>query len=129
MHPILKYSLALFALVAVVAFAAKRLAPVVADRDEAAVAHRLLAAIARDDYGAFVSQGDGSVRKLRPEDFSTLVTQHGQRLAGAHQLTRIEDHWRGSFHITRWRLTFPDGATATMTLGIRDGRVATFGIY
>lgn len=94
------------------------------------MAERLLRTLAEGDHAAFVAQGDGSVRKMTPETFGIFAGQYARRLKGGYTLTAVDEHPRGEVLVTRWRLHFHDGgADSTLTLGLRDGRVATFGIY
>lgn len=94
------------------------------------VAARVLAAVQRQDYEAFVALGDKGVRKIEAEDFQSLVQRHASRLRLGHELQPLDERWRGNVLVSRWRLIFKDGSPdAILTLGVREGRVATFVIF
>lgn len=96
----------------------------------AALAGQVLQSLQRADYAAFVAQADTRVRKMRPEDFQMLAERHAPRLRQSYELRPLDERWRGGVHVSRWTVTFKDGGpNATVTLGVRDGRVATFAMY
>lgn len=110
--------------------AVRFLTPADPREEHAAMAERLLGTLARGDHRAFVAQGDGSVRKMSPETFGIFSGQYARRLKGGYTLTPVDEHARGDVLVTRWKLHFHDGGSDSMlTLGLRDGRVATFAIY
>jgi hypothetical protein len=91
---------------------------------------RVLKAVEREDYNAFISQADRSVRKIRLEHFRALVQRHATRLRNGYDLRPLDERWRGPVHVSRWQLNFKDGAPgAVLTLGLKDGKVATFALY
>jgi hypothetical protein len=96
----------------------------------AVIAERVLRALEQHDYDAFVAQADKSVRKILVGDFRALAERHAPRLRGGHDLRPLDDRWRGLVHVSRWKLVFKDGSPdAVLTLGVRDGKVATFALY
>jgi hypothetical protein len=130
MRSLLKYSAALLLLIAAVAFALKLRAPAESVRNETDLAEQLLAAVAHDDYAAFVALGDPRLRHLARDDFRALAGQSADRLRGGHALQPIDEHWRGNFHVRRWKVTFTGGGPdATLTLAFRDGRLSTFALH
>jgi hypothetical protein len=127
---LLKYSLAAAALFIAILLALKW--PTSADpvMSNAALAERALKAVEQADYAAFIAQADNRVRKMRLEDFRTLAGQHASRLRRAHELQPLDERWRGDVLLTRWKLVFKDGSPdAVLTLGVKNGKVATFMIY
>ena len=93
-------------------------------------AQGILQTVERQDYAAFVALADPQVRRLRSEDFQLLAAQHAPRLRKGHELRLRDERWRGAVHVTRWTVTFQDGGpNATLMLGLRDGRVASFAMY
>ena len=96
----------------------------------AVIAERVLRSLEQQDYDAFVAQADRSVRKILAEDFRALAERHASRLRSGHDLRPLDDRWRGEVHVSRWKLVFKDGSPdAVLTLGVRDGKVATFALY
>ena len=130
MKSLLKYSAVLLGLIAAVVFALKLRAPPESLQNETDLAEQLLAAVAHDDYAAFVALGDPRLRRLAREDFRALAGQSAERLRGGHALQPLDEHWRGNFHVRRWKVAFTSGGPeATLTLAFRDGRVSTFALH
>jgi hypothetical protein len=99
-------------------------------KESADVAVRVLKAVQAQDYDAFVALGDNRVRKMSAEDFRSLVQRHAPRLRLGHELRPLDERWRGTVLVSRWKLIFKDGSPdAVLTLGVRDRRVATFVIF
>ena len=96
----------------------------------AIIAERVLRAVEREDYDDFIVQGDNSVRRMRVENFRLFTQRHAARLRGGHVLRPLDGRWRGEIHVSRWKLVFKDGGPdAILTIGVKDGRVATFAIF
>ena len=94
------------------------------------VAARVLEAVKTQDYQAFVALGDKGVRKMQAEDFQSLVQRHASHLRLGHELQPLDERWRGAVLVRRWKLIFKDGShDAVLTLGVREGRVATFMLF
>lgn len=127
---ILKYSLAAAVLLGAVVLALQWRARPEPERATLALAEQVLAAVAREDYAAFIEHADQRVRRMRVEDFRQLAERHASRLRSAHELRPLDERRRGTVHVCRWTVTFKDGSPdAIVTIGVRDGRVATFAIY
>jgi hypothetical protein len=91
------------------------------------LAEAVLGAMERKDYAAFVAQADKRLRNLRREEFELLAAHNAPRLQGGHSLVFLDDGERSGVHQSRWRVTFANGTAETvLTLGVRDGRVASF---
>ena len=94
------------------------------------VAARVLRAVQAQDFEAFVALGDKGVRKMQADDFHSLVERHASRLRLGHELQPLDERWRGGVLVSRWKLIFKDGGPdAILTLGVKDGHVATFVIF
>ena len=127
---ILKYSVGVALLFAAIMLALRWLPEPDLRKESADVAARVLKAVQAQDYDGFVALGDKRVAKLRAEDFRSLVERHASRLRLGHELRPLDERWRGSVLVSRWKLIFKDGSPDTvLTLGVRDGRVATFVIF
>ena len=127
---ILKYSIGAAVLFAAVMLALQWSRSVDPAGANMAIAERVLEAVERKDYAAFMAQADKSVRKMRAEDFRALAESHAPRLRGGHNLQPLDDRWRGEVQVSRWKVIFKDGSPdAVIMLGLRDGKVASFAIY
>lgn len=94
------------------------------------LAGEVLKALENEDYEAFIARSDKSVKKIDPEDFRQLAQHHAPRLKRGHALQPLDARWLGTVHVSRWKLTFNDGGRdAVLTIGVRDGRVATIAIF
>lgn len=126
----LKYSIAAVVLFGALVLALRWKASVDAAGTNDVVAERVLQAVGKGDYEAFLAEADRSVRKISAEDFRSLAERHGRRLQSGHELRPLDDRWRGRVRVSRWKLIFRDGSPdAVLTLGVRDGKVATFALY
>ena len=127
---LLKYSIGA-ALVFVAILLAMRWLPEPGQRQQSTdVAARVLEAVKTQDYRAFVALGDKGVRKMRAEDFQALVQRHASHLSSGHELQPLDERWRGGVFVRRWKLIFKDGSRdAILTLGVREGRVATYTLF
>jgi hypothetical protein len=127
---IVRYSVVTAALLGAILLALRWQSPADPMRTAVAVAERVLKAVEREDYEAFLAEADKSVRKMRPEYFRALVERQAPRLRGGHALHALDSRSRGEVVVSRWKVTFKDGGPdAVLTLGVRAGKVATFAIY
>lgn len=126
---IVRYSLLTLALLGAIALAMRLRPPADPMKTGAVIAERVLRAIEREDYDDFIAQGDNRVRRMRVENFRLFTERQAARLKRGHELRPLDGRWRGEVHVSRWKLVFKDGGPdAILTLGVRDGRVATFAI-
>lgn len=124
---LLKYSIASLLLLAGIVLALRCTPRADPAETSSRVVQTVLQALERGDYDAFIAQGDKGVSKLSEENFRLLVDRNAPRLRQGHSLQPLDTRWRGNVHITRWKIIFKDGSpAATLTLGVRDGKVATF---
>jgi hypothetical protein len=127
---ILKYSMAAAVVLGAVILAVRWSASADPVKSNTVLAERVLQAFQQEDYAAFVAQADRNVRKLEVDDFRALASRHAPRLRHGHDLQPLDDRWRGAVHDSRWKVIFKDGSPdAVLTLGVRDGKVATFALY
>jgi hypothetical protein len=127
---ILKYSVGAALLFGAIMLALRWLPEPDPLKESADVAARVLKAVQAQDYDAFVALGDRGVRKMQAEDFRSLVERHASRLRLGHELRPLDERWRGTVLVRRWKLIFKDGSPdAVLMLGVREGRVATFAIF
>jgi hypothetical protein len=128
--PMLKYSLAAALLFGAVLLALRWRSSADPALTHAEIAGRVLHAVEQADYDAFIAHADNRVRKMRVEDFQTLAAQHAPRLRTGYEVQPIDERWRGDVLLTRWKLVFKDGGRdAVLTVGLKDGKVATFMIF
>jgi hypothetical protein len=129
-HILLKFSLAAVLLLGAIVILVQWRGVPEPRKATLAQAERILKAVEHEDYEAFVALADPQVRRMRVENFRLLARQHAPRLRKGHQLQLRDERWRGTVHVSRWTITFTDGGpNAIVTLGLRDGRVATFALY
>jgi hypothetical protein len=126
----LKYSIAAAVVFGAIVLALRWHSAADAASTNVVIAERVLRALERADYDAFVAEADKGVRKILDDDFRALAERHAPRLRSGHDLRPLDDRWRGTVHVSRWKIVFKDGSPdAVLTLGVRDGKVATFAIY
>jgi hypothetical protein len=91
------------------------------------LAEAILRAMERGDYEQFVAHADKRLRALKREEFDLLAAHNQPRLTGGHTLAFVGESERSGVQTTRWRVSFANGsAETTLTLGVREGRVASF---
>lgn len=127
---ILRYSLAAAALCAAIVLAWRWHSSTDPTERNEVIAERVLKALATDDYTAFVAHADRNVQRFPRADFHALTERHAARLRSGHTLQPLDQRWRGSVHLCRWKVRFNDGSPdAVLMLGLKEGKVATFAIY
>jgi len=116
-----------FAVAAFLALGAFSASAAPATADEKAKSGNLVSAITRDDYSAFVADGDPQFQQLKKDQFDQMAGQIGPRLKAGYELTYLGDLKKEHFHVTLWRIAFRDGGDdALATLSIKDGKVGGF---
>ena len=98
-----------------------------ATADEKAMAGNLVSAMSRDDFSAFILNGDPQFQQLKKDQFDQMAGQIGARLKAGYELTYLGDLKKEHFHVTLWRIAFRDGGDdALATLSTKDGKVGGF---
>lgn len=98
-------------------------------KEEAAVSSKLITAIEKSDYEAFVADGDGPFRQLKKEQFEAVAAQLASRFKGGYEVTPLGDLRQKGYHVTLWRVRFKDGGDdALATLSMKAGKVSGFWI-
>jgi len=98
-------------------------------KEDAALAAKLITAIERSDYDAFVADGEGPFKQLRKGQFEAVSAQLSPKLQGGHEVSYLGDLKQKGYHVTLWRISFKDGGDdALATLSVKDGKVGGFWI-
>lgn len=96
---------------------------------EAALAGKLLTALEKSDYDAFVADGDATFRQMRPEQFAAAAAHFAPMFKAGYAVTYLGDLKQGGAHVTLWKLSFKDqGDDVLANLVVKDGKVAGFWI-
>ncbi len=95
--------------------------------EEARYAAKLIAAIAHDDYDAFVADGFPTFRHITKDRFQAVCDELSSRLEAGYSLTFLGDVRRGGARATLWRIRFADdGDDKIVTLTVVDHWVGAF---
>jgi hypothetical protein len=97
-------------------------------KDDGALATKLLSAIQNSDYDAFVADGSDAFHAITKPQFDAVCASLGVKLKTAHTTFLGELNQRG-FRVTLWKLSFTDGSDdALATLSVKGGIVGGFWI-
>jgi len=101
----------------------------VPQKEDAAIAAKLITAIEKSDYDTFVADGEGPFKQLKKEQFETVSAQLAPKLQAGHEVSYLGDLKQKGYHVTLWRISFKDGSDdALATLSMKDGKVGGFWI-
>jgi hypothetical protein len=96
-------------------------------KEDAAIAAKLITAIEKSDYEAFVTDGEGPFKQLKKEQFDSVAAQVAPKLQAGHEVSYLGDLKQKGYHVTLWKVSFKDGSDdALATLSIKDGKVGGF---
>ena len=96
-------------------------------KPDAAASARLVNAIVKSDYAAFIADGEPAFQQMKQEQFAAVAAKLGPKLAAGHQVTYLGDMRKGGYHVTLWRISFQDGSDDVLaTLSMKDGKVGGF---
>lgn len=98
---------------------------------QAAAVTRLLDALARDEYPAFVAQATPRFRQaITRETFAVVARQVGESLRGGYQLSYLTDLRQGGETVYLWKVTYPSSGMNNLARLVLDGdRVAGFWLH
>jgi len=90
---------------------------------------KIIRAIQKADYNAFIANGDSAFHNLPKEQFDSVATQLAPRLKAGYEITYLGQLEQRGFHVTLWKVSFKDGQDdALATLSLKDGKVGGFWI-
>lgn len=88
---------------------------------------KLLNALEKKDYGAFVEDGEDAFKALPEGQFDSVVTQLAPKLGGNHEATYLGALQQKGFRVTLWKISFKDGSDDMLaTLSVKNGKVGGF---
>lgn len=97
-----------------------------ARKEDASVATKLVAAVARADYDGFVS-GEPTLRRLTKEQFAAVGALYGERLKRGYTLLFLGELRQEGHRVSLWKIVFKDESDdALVTLSMKDGSVGGF---
>ncbi len=96
-------------------------------QEDAALAPKLIAAIERSDYAAFIADGEAPFQQLTEATFAGVASKLAPRLHAGHDLTYLGDYKQHGYRVSLWKITFRDGSDDLLaTLSVKDGKVGGF---
>ena len=96
-------------------------------KEEAALSSKLITAIERSDYEAFVADGEPAFKSLNKEQFAAVAAQMAPRLQAGYEISYLGELRQQGYHVTLWKVSYKDrGDDALATLSVRDGKVGGF---
>jgi hypothetical protein len=98
-------------------------------KEDAAMASKLVTAIEKSDYEAFVADGETPFKQLKKEQFEAVAAQIAPKLQAGHEVSYLGDLKQKGYRVTLWKVSFKDGSDDMLaTLGMKDGKVGGFWI-
>jgi hypothetical protein len=96
-------------------------------KEEAALVAKLIAAIEKTDFEAFLADGDGNLRQLKKEQFDPIAARVSPRLLAGHDVSYLGELNQHGYHVTVWKISFKDGNDDFLaSLSVKDGKVGGF---
>ena len=96
-------------------------------KEDTGLVSKLIGALEKSDYEAFVADGEVPFKQLKREQFEAVAAKVGPKLQGGHDLTYLGELKQKGYRVTLWRVSFTDGSDdALATLSIKDGKVGGF---
>jgi hypothetical protein len=98
-----------------------------ASKEDAGMVSKLIGALEKSDYEAFVADGEMPFKQVKKEQFEAVAAKVGPKLQGGHDLTYLGELKQRGYHVTLWRVSFADGSDDLLaTLSMKDGKVGGF---
>jgi hypothetical protein len=98
-----------------------------APKEDAAMAAKLITAIAKSDHQGFIADGDAPFRQFKKQQFEAVSGQLAPKLQAGHEISYLGELKQKGFRVTLWKLSFKDGSDdALATLSVKAGKVGGF---
>ncbi len=125
----IKSALLIAAVAALLAGSAAVSAAAETPKDDAALAAKLITAIEKSDYAAFVADGEPRFQQLPKPQFEAVAAQLAPKLQAGYQLSYLGELRQRGYRVTLWKVVFKDGSDdALATLSVKDGKEGGFWI-
>jgi flavodoxin len=94
-----------------------------------AASDRIIAALRSGDYLAFINGGNEAFKKLKKEQFDSVVKQLAPRFNAGYEVTFLGEMKQQGFEVSLWKFYFKDGGDDLLgTLSLKDGAVGGYWI-
>jgi hypothetical protein len=98
-------------------------------KEDAATTTRLITALMKSDYEAFLANGEGSFVQIKREQFEAASAQIRPKLQAGHEVSYLGELQQKGFRVTLWRIRFKDGSDdALASLSMKADKVGGFWI-
>jgi hypothetical protein len=96
-------------------------------KEDAVMWAKLIRAIEKSDYNAFIADGDAAFKQMKKEVFESAAAQLVLRLKAGYDVSYLGDARQRGYHLTIWKISFKDGGDDVIAnLGMKDGKVGGF---
>jgi hypothetical protein len=96
-------------------------------KEDAAMAAKLVTAIVKSDYEAFLSDGEAPFKQFKKAQFEAVSAQLAPKLQVGHEISYLGELKQKGYRVTLWKLTFKDGSDDILaTLSMKAGKVGGF---
>jgi hypothetical protein len=90
---------------------------------------RIIGTLRSGDYLAFINGGDEAFKKLKKEQFDSVVKQLAPPFNSGYEVTFLGEMRQKGFEVSLWKFAFKDGGDDLLgTLSIKDGAVGGYWI-
>lgn len=96
-------------------------------KEDAVLSAKLISAIEKSDFAAFIADGEVPFQQLKKEQFAAVAAQLSPLLQAKHEVSYLGEMKKHGYRVTLWRISFQSGGDDLLaTLSVRDGRVGGF---
>ena len=98
-------------------------------KEDAATVSKLITAIEKSAYEAFVADGEAPFKQLKKEQFEAVAAKIAPKLQAGHEVSYLGVLMQKGYRVTLWKISFKDGSDDMLaTLSMKDGMVGGFWI-
>jgi hypothetical protein len=95
--------------------------------EDATLSAKLITAVEKSDYAAFIADGEAPFQQMKKEQFESVCTKLAPRFKGGYAASYLEALKQKGYRVTLWKLSFNDGGDDMLvTLAVKDGKVGGF---
>jgi len=99
-----------------------------ASEEYAAMSGKMLKALETGNFEQFIADGNAAWKKLKKGQFDAIAGQLGRRLKAGYETSYLGEFKSGGVQVTLWKIVFKSGDDLLMTMKVKDGKVAAFGL-
>lgn len=96
-------------------------------KEDAALVTKLISAVEKSDYPAFIADGEPKFQQISQEQFAAVAASLAPRFQSGYQVSYLGELKQHGYHVTLWKISFKDGGDDMAAyLSTKDGKVGGF---